>query len=249
MDIDVSRENALDALTNDVKAIMGNRNDIQRLTPELEKVVAYCIDKHDESLKKLLEMEVFLEKNIDLFYRPSLPLVPRCVSNTNYGYSNPMNKVVIRVDSDRAIVKIWIDHGLMFWYIPKTNRVTFIGHNLDDPTRPCDRGEHCNYDGQYHTYNFFDTWDNNGEYPKEGYDRFFIQPTSLAIDMDRVNSYEYVSALKKKVDDDHKNVLRTCQCLVDAVLDIRKREIDYYCNMDDLVSEVEKARGRLSRNG
>ena len=37
MDIDVSRENALDALTDDVKAIMGNRNDIQRLTPELEK--------------------------------------------------------------------------------------------------------------------------------------------------------------------------------------------------------------------
>ena len=165
------------------------------------------------------------------------------MSNTNYGYSNPMNKVVIRVDSDRAIVKIWIDRGLMFWYIPKTNRVTYIGHNLDDTTRPCDRGEHCNYDGQYHTYNFFDTWDNNGEYPKEGYDRFFIQPTSLAIDMDKVNSYEYVSALKKKVDDDHKNVLRTCQCLVDAVLDIRKREIDYYCNMDDLVSEVEKARG------
>ena len=245
--INPKKDNFLDSLKGDIDTIRANRFDLDGLAHQLEEVVNWCIDKHDESLKKLLEMEAFLEKNIDLFYRPYLPLVPRCTSNTNFGYKNPMNNVTIKVCNESTIVKIWIDHGLMFWYIPKTNRVTYIGHNLDEPARPCDRGECCNYEGQNHTYNFFDTWDDNGEYPKEGYDRFFIQPTSLVIDMNRVNSFEYVLELKKKVEDDHKNVLRTCQCLVDAVQDIRAKELEYYYNMEDMVDSTKPKKKKVAK--
>lgn len=242
MEIDVTKDNALDELSQDLKSIRDNRVDINKKSLELDKVVEYCIDRHDRSLTKLLEMERFLEQNLDLFYIPEDTFIQRSSSDKNWGCRNYRNNVLMYRNASGTIVQLWLDHGLTFWYVPQTKKVVYIGHNLDEKVSYIGSGISGNSSCHHVAYNFFPMYV-DGNFPSDGYERFFVPPTSLSIDSRSLTSYEYVSELKKKVDADHENVIKACKCLVDAVLDIRKCELDYYCDMENMVSSV-KTKGK-----
>lgn len=231
----------LDNLSGKLRNIKETRNEIYAIS--FDSVVQYCIDIHDKTLTRLLEMQGFIEAHMGLFWNPDETLVKRDERDCRFGFKNFRNKVVVYKNEIKNVLDVWIDGGLCFWYNLKTKKVVFIGNNLNCSQEQIGwSDERGNLEGQYCEYHFFDCWD-NGNYPKEGYERFFIHPTSLPVEPGTERSYEKASELKRKVDEDWEEVNQTYKCLVDCVEQIQKDEAEYLANMNQLLGSVKEGDG------
>lgn len=207
-----------------------------------ENVVQYCIDLHDKTLVKLLEMQKFLEDNMGLFDCPIIQWNQRLANNVNFGFGNTRNKVAVYLNREKNILTVWLDEGLYFWYNFNTKRVIFISNNLGCTRHHIDisnTGDTGNHSSQYNHYNYFDCWKGGG-YPEEGYERFFIQPTSLNVPAGAASSLEIATELKAKVEGDWQLAVNTYRCLIDAVEGIQKDEAAYLYKMKELIEGVKE---------
>ena len=219
----------LDELSESVVAIRAARYDYKGL--DFKDVEKYCIAKRDETLTIFLEMENFIQKNLDVFYRPTDKWVKRA-SNSNYGMVNEHNRVCVFPNGKNQHF-IWIDRGIMFFL--NDGKVVYISKMVDK------RGEKWNTAFDNFKFHFFDEFE-NGQHPAEGYTRLSFYPSieHYFPNASPVTFNEW-SALKKKVDEDYNNVVDCRNLLIQAVKEIQEDELKYLEGIRELKASSKEA--------
>lgn len=185
---------------------------------DFKDVEKYCFAKRDEALTIFLEMEDFIQKNLDIFYTTKDNWTKRREENSNYGMKNEHNRVHVYFASDYKQY-VWIDNGIMF--IVNAGKVVYIS-KMEERLAP---KENTAFDN--HKFNYFCEWV-DGRHPEEGYSRYSFYP--------RIENYfscatpaTFVqwSNLKRKVDEDYENAVECRKLLAQAVKEIQEDEQKY----------------------
>ena len=220
----------LDELSKCVVEIRAARYDYEGL--DFKEVEKYCIAKRDETLTIFLEMENFIQKNLDIFYRPNDTWVKRA-SNSNYGMVNEHNRVCVFPNGKNQYY-IWVDKGIMFYL--NEGEVVYISKMVDK------RGEKWNNAFDNHKFHFFVEYE-NGQHPTEGYTRLSFYP-SIANYFPNICppvTFNEWSALKKNVDEDYKNAVDCRNFLIQAVREIQEDELKYLEGIRELKASSKEA--------
>lgn len=221
----------LDELSKCVVEIRAARYDYEGL--DFKDVEKYCIAKRDETVTIFLEMENFIQKNLDIFYRPTDKWVMRAAASNNYGMVNEHNRVCVFPNGKNQYY-IWVDMGIMFFL--KDGKVVYISKMVDK------RGEKWNTAFDNFKFNFFDEFDENGNHPTEGYTRLSFFP-SIEHYFPNANPVTFNDwcALKKKVDEDYKNAVDCRNLLIRAVKEIQEDELKYLEGIRELKASSKEA--------
>ena len=220
----------LDELSKCVVEIRAARYDYEGL--DFKEVERYCIEKRDETLTIFLEMENFIQKNLDVFYRPNDKWVKRAAASNNYGMKNEHNRVCVFPNGKNQYY-IWIDGGIMFFL--NDGKVVYISKMVD-------KGEKWNTAFDNFKFHFFDEFE-NGQHPTEGYTRLSFYPgiaNYFPNENPPVTFHEW-SALKNKVDEDHKNAVECRNLLIQAVKEIQEDELKYLEGIRELKASSKEA--------
>lgn len=220
----------LDELNKSVVEIRAARYDCEGL--DFKDVERYCIDKRDETLTIFLEMENFIQKNLDIFYRPNDTLVKRA-SNPNYGMVNEHNRVCVFPNGKNQYY-VWIDKGIMFYL--NAGEVVYISKMV------ANREEKWNTAFENLNFHFFDEFE-NGHHPTEGYARMSFYP-NIANYFPNICppvTFNEWSALKKNVDEDYNNAVDCRNLLIRAVKEIQEDELKYLDGVRALKASSKEA--------
>ena len=205
----------LDELNQSVVEIRAARYDYEGL--DFNDVGQYCIEKRDETLTIFLEMENFIQKNLDIFYRPNETCVKR-TSNSNYGMVNGHNRVCVFPDGKNKHY-IWVDRGIMFFL--NDGKVVYISKMIA-------RGEKWNTAFDNFKFHYFPEFDEAGKHPTEGYTRLsFFPRMENYFPKENPVTFSDWSNLKKRVDEDYNNAVDCRNLLVQAVKGIQEDEQKY----------------------
>ena len=225
-----SEMSELDELSKCVVEIRAARYDYEGL--DFKEVERYCIEKRDEALTIFLEMENFIQKNLDVFYRPTDTWVKRTAASNNYGMKNEHNRVCVFPNGKNQYY-VWIDRGIVFYL--NAGKVVYISKMVDK------RGEKWNTAFDNHKFHFFDEFE-NGQHPTEGYTRLSFYPSiaNYFTNASPVTFNEW-SALKKNVDDDYENAVDCRNLLIQAVREIQEDELNYLEGIRELKASSKEA--------
>lgn len=207
-----SKMSELDELSECVVAIRAARYDYEGL--DFKEVERYCIEKRDETLTIFLEMENFIQKNLDIFYRPTDTWVQRA-SNSNYGMVNDHNRVVV-FQNGKGQYYAWIDRGIVFYV--NGSMVVYISKMIP-------RGERWNTAFDNFKFHYFPEFDKTGNHPTEGYTRLsFFPRMENYFPKENPVTFSDWSKLKKRVDEDYQNAIEVRNLLIQAVKEIQEDE-------------------------
>lgn len=203
----------LDELNQSVVEIRAARYDYEGL--DFKDVEQYCIVKRDETLTIFLEMENFIQKNLDIFYRPNDTWVQRASASNNYGMVNDHNRVVV-FQNGKGQYYVWIDRGIVFCL--NAGVVVYISKMIA-------RGERWNTAFDDFKFHYFPEFDENGKHPTEGYTRLSFFPR-MANYFPKENpvTFNDWSNLKRRVDEDYQNAIEVRNLLIQAVKEIQEDE-------------------------
>lgn len=204
----------LDELSKSLATIRRAKREYRAL--DFKDVEGYCLAKRDDTLTIFLEMESFIQNNLDIFYNPDDRWVKRDKSRPSYGRSNEHNRVV----SYRNVpgqYYIWIDQGIMFCL--NEGNVVCISRMIDKS------GTKWNCAFDVFKFHYFPGFDDTGMLPTEGYSRFSFMPTMEHYFPDESPvTFSDWSDLKKRVDSDYQNVIECRNLLIQAVNQIQEDE-------------------------
>lgn len=241
---DNAMDSELEALNDGIAEALNVRQ--EAAATDYGDVYGYCLSKHEESLKILLELEAFLERNIRFFYDPKDNFREKGSPGRNgYRKFNDHNKVFIKPSQTKPIVYIWLSQGIHFILNTDTNKVIAInpssaGMRFDD-----DREDEY---GDFEDFNFFPIWTPNGEFPDEGYERFFGYPARNVpipkINLERGQKVAFLKDYKdfvKKVDEDHAMALNCRKLVIEGVKSIVESEKEH---LDEIRKLKEQTNGK-----
>ena len=222
-----SKMSELDELSKSVVEIRAARYDYEGL--DFKDVEKYCIAKRDETLTIFLEMENFIQKNLDVFYRPTDTFVKRA-SNSNYGMVNGHNQVCVFPND----YYIWIDKGIMFSL--NDGKVVYISKMIDKS------GTRWNTAFDNFKFHYFPEFDEAGERPTEGYTRLSFFPR-MANYFPKENPVTFSdwSNLKRRVDEDYQNAIEVRNLLIQAVKEIQEDEQEHLNGIKALKESSKEA--------
>jgi hypothetical protein len=219
----------LDELSKCVVEIRATRYDYEGL--DFKDVEQYCIAKRDETLTIFLEMENFIQKNMDIFYRPNDTWVKRA-SNSNYGMVNEHNRVAV-FQNGKGQYYVWIDRGIVFFV--NAGVVVYISKMMQ-------RGEPWNTAFDNFKFHYFPEFDEDGKHPTEGYSRLSFYPR-MANYFPKENPVTFSdwSNLKKRVDEDYQNAIEVRNLLIQAVKEIQEDEQEHLNEIKALKESSKEA--------
>lgn len=221
----------LDELSESVVAIRAARYDYEGL--DFKDVEKYCIAKRDETLTIFLEMENFIQKNLDVFYRPTDKWVKRAAASNNYGMKNEHSRVCV-FPNGRNQYYIWVDRGIMFFL--NDGKVVYISKMVDK------HGEKWNTAFDNFKFHFFDEYDEAGEHPKEGYTRLsFFPRMENYFPKENPVTFSDWSNLKRRVDEDYQHAIEVRNLLIQAVKEIQEDELNYLEGIRKLKASSKEA--------
>jgi hypothetical protein len=183
---------------------------------DFKDVEKYCIAKRDETLTIFLEMENFIQKNLDIFYNPDDRWVKRAAASNNYGMANDHNRVVA-FQNAKGHYYIWIDKGIMFSL--NDGNVVYISKMVDK------HGEKWNTAFDNFKFHYFPEFDESGERPTDGYTRlsFFPRMANYFPKENPVTFNDWCN-LKRRVDEDYQHAIEVRNLLIQAVKEIQEDE-------------------------
>jgi len=227
----------LDELSESVVEIRATRFDYECV--DFKDVERYCIAKWDETLYIFLEMQHFIQTNLDVFVRTLDVLSPRSKGNPEFGRTNGRNRVCHFGGSDflsaRNVCKhlVWVDGGIAFLL----NGKTVVGISKMNPKEDDWVWNTCR---ELHTFNFFSDWSVE-DTPNKGYTRFDSAPTvEDRFRNEHPSTFEGWKSLKEKVDEDYKDALECKNLLVKAVKGIQEDERKYLDGIRELKSSSKE---------
>ena len=205
----------------------------ERRLLEFADVERYCIAKWDETLCVFLEMQHFIQSNLDVFVDSDDVLSPRSRGNPEFGRTNGRNRVCHFGGNDflsaRNVCKhlVWVDGGIAFLLNGKTV-VGISRMNLKEEEWV------WNTCRELHTFNFFSDWSIE-DTPNKGYTRFDSAPTMEdRFRNEHPSTFEDWKSLKERVDEDYKDALECKNLLVQAVKGIQEDERKYLDGIREL---------------
>lgn len=220
----------LDELSESVVSIRAARYDYEGL--DFKDVEKYCIAKRDETLTIFLEMENFIQKNLDIFYRPTDTWVKRASASDNYGMVNDHNRVVV-FQNGKGQHYVWIDKGIVFSL--NAGVVVYI-------SKMTARAEMWNTAFDDFKFHYFPEFDEAGKHPTEGYARFsFFPRMENYFPGEHPVTFNDWSNLKRRVDEDYQNAIEVRNLLIQAVKEIQEDEQKHLDGIKSLKESSKEA--------
>ena len=201
------------------------------LESDFKDVEAYCLAKRDDTLTMFLEMENFIEKNVDVFYNPKDTWVARGTVSV-FGQKNAHNRVVVYFYKD-DVLRVWIDKGIVFAL--NKGKVVYISKMEDNGIE--------NKESHNHKFRFFSEKTADGTMPTEGYARYGLcSPTFENYFPKRVKptTYQEWKKFKSFVDEDYNAACECKKLLIQGVVQICEDERNYHNGIVELKASVNK---------
>ena len=200
---------------------------------DFKDVEKYCIAKRDETLTIFLEMESFIQKNLDIFYNPDDKWVKRSSASNDYGMVNEHNRVVA-FQYVQGQYYIWIDGGIVFYL--NAGVVVYISKMIERS------GMKWNCASDNLRFHYFPEFDEKGKRPTEGYTRFsFFPRMENYFPKENPVTFSDWSDLKKRVDEDYRNAVECRNFLIQAVKEIQEDEQEHLNGIKALKESSKEA--------
>ena len=198
---------------------------------DFKDVEAYCLAKRDDTLTMFLEMENFIEKNVDVFYNPYDKWEDRG-SVSVFGKKNAHNRVVIYFYRD-DVLRVWIDKGIMF--VLNEGKVVYISKMEDNGIE--------NKESHNHRFRFFNEWTDKGAVPTEGYARYGLRSPTFENYFPKAakpTTFHQWKKFKSFVDEDYNAACECKKLLIKGVVQICEDERNYHNGIVELKASVNK---------
>ena len=210
------------------KELMSIRREADKV--KYNDVAAYCVARHEDTLKLFMSMAKFIEDNISLFYDPTWHWIG-CASEAQRNTRNSMKMEF--TDSSRKRPVLWKCSGIKFVYYLEDKRVIFI-------TKDNGSGRGYLWDVKWHYI----------KHPYEdcmfhaGYEQFVKTPTLENYFGDKWDlnkgklEYEDFKALKDAIDEDWKNAKQCEDALKETIGALLTEERDRMKGIKDMVASA-----------